>query len=320
MRKLPLHEEALKASAALVIGMGGGDFILGLPIINYLRSLGVKKFYLGSLCVQWWAKEGYIAIGPDVYTINSLHNAEFVQPAAAIINDKTRLKTHIFEGMPVESKIARLVDAIPFEVSLELGVEGLAESLNNLAARFAADIVVAVDCGGDSIVSGSTKLPPLTPLHDWAMLAALEKVKIPSYLALGGYGCDGEVSMDDLNNTLAKIFNKGGLLGSYALSFYDAELLKQAFNIHFDPVDILVLKAAIGEFGQFRILGFRIVEVTPLAALILFLDPHIVCQEGPASKLQGTRTLNEIEEKMEVMGYIPETKFVHYQKLYRDGG
>jgi len=319
MRKLPLHEEAQKASTALVIGGGGGDFILGLPVINYLRSLGVKNFYLGSLCVQWWAKEGYIAIGPDVYSINNLHDAEIVQPAAAILNDKTRLKTHLFEGTPVEPKIASLVNAVPFEVSLELGVEGLAESLNNLADRVAADIAVAVDCGGDSIVSNNARIPPLTPLHDWALLAALEKINVPNYLALTGYGCDGELSIEDLNNMIANVFRKGGLLGSYAITTFDLELLKKAFNIHFDPVDTLVLKAAVGDFGQYRILGFRIVDVTPLAALILFLDPHIVCDDGPASKLKDTRSISEIEKKIKLMGYIPETNFVHYQKLYRNG-
>jgi len=315
-----LHEEAQHARSAVVIGMGGGDFILGLPIINYLRSLGVKRFFLGSLCVQWWAKEGHIAIAPDVYPISNLFDAEIIPPTAAILNERTRLRTAIYEGTPPELKIARLVDATPFEVSLEGGVEGLVEGLDNLTSHVGADILVAVDCGGDSLVSGSERLPPLTPLHDWSMLAALEKVKVPSFLGLAGYACDGEVSLEELDGVVGDILKRGGLCGSYAISMQDVELLEEAFKIHFDPVDTLVLKAARGEFGQYRILGFRIVSVTPMAGLILFFDPHVVCERGPVSKLHGTKSIREVEEKIISMGFTPETRFMHYLKLYRDEG
>lgn len=315
----PIYDEAQRCQSAAIVGMGGGDFLLGLPIIKLLSSLGVKKFYLGSTCVQWWSKDGYIAIAPDIYSITKLSNAEVVPPAAAILNEKTTLHTDLFSGQPPEPKIARLIDAVPFVLSLEAGVEGLVESLNNLVDRLGADMLIAVDCGGDSILSGHEMLPPLTPLHDWTTIAALTRVNIPCFLALAGYACDGEVSLEELHRTIGEICGKGGLLGSYALSLNDASLLEKALNIHFDPVAAMVLKAARGEFGQYRILGFRIVTVTPLASLILFFDPKIVSERGLSSELHGTRTIADVEKKILSRGILPETKYMHYVKLFRNG-
>lgn len=314
---LQIHEAAQKSHTALIIGMGGGDFILGLPVIRYLKSLGVKKFYLGSLCVQWWSREGYIAIGPDVYSITSLSNVELVPPTAAILNDSSLLRTSLYEGEPPEPRIARLTDATPVEVSLEQGVEGLSEGLNNLVDKLGIDVLIAVDCGGDSLVSGKESIPPLTPLHDWAMAAALTKVRVFSYIGVGGYGCDGEVPIEELDSIMSELMQDEAIVGSYCLTLADSLLLEQAFKLHFDPVDELVMKAAKGKFGYFRILGFRIVKVTPLAAIIFFLDPIKVFKRSPARHLVGTRDVKSMETEIAKLGFTPETFFVHHLKLYK---
>ncbi|MEM3061597.1 MAG: hypothetical protein QW265_04230, partial [Candidatus Bathyarchaeia archaeon] len=57
--KPSLEELALKSKVAMVVGSGAMDFINGIPIMNYLRLLGVKNLIIGNMACQWWRKKGY---------------------------------------------------------------------------------------------------------------------------------------------------------------------------------------------------------------------------------------------------------------------
>jgi len=57
--KTGLHEAALKARKAFLMGIGGGgDIIQTIPIMNYLKALGVEEIYLAGISCQWWSEHG----------------------------------------------------------------------------------------------------------------------------------------------------------------------------------------------------------------------------------------------------------------------
>ena len=57
--KTSLHEAALKARKAFLMGIGGGgDIIQTIPIMNYLKTLGVEEIYLAGISCQWWSEHG----------------------------------------------------------------------------------------------------------------------------------------------------------------------------------------------------------------------------------------------------------------------
>jgi hypothetical protein len=108
-----------------------------------------------------------------------------------------------------------------------------------------------------------------------------------------------------------------GYMGAWGITKEDTEILDKAFQIHPDPIDELVVKAVRGQFGEQRVLDFRIVDVTPMAGLVLFFDPRIVCQSGPANALTNTRSLKEAEEILVGLGLTPETYMPYYMAMSR---
>ncbi|MEM3506653.1 MAG: DUF1152 domain-containing protein [Candidatus Bathyarchaeia archaeon] len=315
--KLSLEELALKSKVAIVTGAGAMDFINGIPIINYLSLLGVKKIILGNMACQWWRKKGYETMAPELYPLSCLKNIEKISETVAFISKDTEVETPLYKGKPPEAIIAEAFNLPTIIISAEKGVTGIINGLNEAIAKLNVDLFIQVDCGSDSLFDGKTGMP-LTPLHDFTLLAATSKLNTNSILALTAYACDGELSSEELDQCIANIMKDGGFLGAHGITQKDVKDLEKAYSLVYDPIDSLVIQAAKGELKTYRVMTSRIVKLSPIAAIILFLDPKVVIEHSPAKHLLNTKSIDEIEKILIKLGITPETIYEYFVKIYKD--
>ena len=77
LAKPSLLEAALGKKSALVLGIGGGDVIQGIPVARLLKQLGVETVYLGGVACSWWTPDGNplsetwgtAVMGPTLYDV-----------------------------------------------------------------------------------------------------------------------------------------------------------------------------------------------------------------------------------------------------------
>ncbi|RLG11606.1 MAG: hypothetical protein DRN64_01140 [Thaumarchaeota archaeon] len=305
-------EVALKSKGAMVIGGGGGDFINGIPIVNYLRLLGVEKIYIGGFGCQWLynlRSPYHYAPAPCVFSIDQLENVERIADTFALISKTSKIETEIYSGPLVEAIIGDAFNLPSFIVTMDKGVTGAVRGLNEAIRKLGIDLIVGVECGGDALCTGK-EAKILTPLHDAIMVATLASMDIPSFLALTGYAADGELSVEELERAWSEIARDGGYLGAIGITQKDVRDLERAWEVSilYDPIDVCVLHAAKGAIHEQRTLRGRSVKLNPLMAVILFLDPKVVLKHGIAKELIDTSSLREAEERLLAMGIYPETR------------
>lgn len=315
--KPSFEELALKSKVAMVVGAGAMDFINGIPIINYLRLLGVKKIILGNMACQWWRKKGYDTLAPELYPLSCLKRIEKISETVAFISGNTEVETPLYKGKPPEAIICENFGLPTVIISAEKGVTGIIKGLNEALSKLNVDLFVHVDCGSDSLFDGKTGMV-LTPLHDFTLLAATSKLNVNSILALTAYACDGELSSEELDQCIANIMKNGGFLGAHGITQKDVKDLEKAYSLVYDPIDSLVIQAAKGELKTYRVMTSRIVKLSPLAAVILFFDPKVVIEYSPAKHLLNTTSIEEIEKILIKLGITPETIYEHFVKIYKD--
>ncbi len=307
----------LKSKGALVAGGGASDFVNGLPIISYLKKLGVEKVYLGNLACHWWEKKGQITLSPELFSIDCVENAERIADTVALVNKDSKVKTKIYEGRLPEAKVSEIIGEPVVLLSASKGVKGLVDGLNTFFEKYGIDLFINVDCGADSLYDGETG-EAITPLHDFIMLATSVQVKADSVLALTGYAVDGELALEEVDKLVGRLIAERGFIGAIGITPEDADLLGKVYSKAYDPIDALVLEAAKGNVGIHRALKFRIIKVTPLAAVILFFDPKVVMKHSPAKVLKETTSLKMAEEKLLEAGVYPETRYVTHVPLYKE--
>src|SRR5205807_2557026 len=94
--------------------------------------------------------------------------------------------------------------------------DGLAQASETLGC----DLLVFVDVGGDVLAHGTE--PGLgSPLCDAMLLAAAARLEASGHDVLGaifGPGCDGELTMEEVEARLADLGRAGGLAGARGLT------------------------------------------------------------------------------------------------------
>jgi hypothetical protein len=316
--KAGLDEIALKSESALIIGAGATDFLNGIPLMNYLRRLGVKKIYLGNLACQWWKRKNYETFGPEFYSIRHLKNVELLHETVAVVSGDSRVKTNIYEGIPPEAKISKIFDVPCLIISAQKGVVGVLNGLRKIKEKLNIDLIIDVDSGSDSLYDGKTGVVQ-TPLHDLLLLSAVAQMDVPSFLALSNYGMDGELSIEELDSIVANVMKQGGFLGAYGLTQKDVLDLEKAHSVAPDPINPLIIAAAKGDHRTYRVLGSRIVKPNPLAAVILIFDLKVVADMGVAKKLSSTSSIREAEKILLKMGIFPESGYRNFVRIIKKG-
>lgn len=319
--KPSLIDLALNAESAMIMGIGGGgDIIQGIPVANLLRKLGVSKIYMGGVACQWWTPDGNpladdwgtAVMGPTLYPVADLGEAELVAPHFAIVKSDSN-----YGGRrPCEARLAELLEPeAMFVAGLTGGVVGLADSLKAIIAELSVDLFVGVDIGSDSFHDGTEACPAKTSMVDFMSLGAMTQLNCPAVYGVSGYGCDGEMQIEELDERVSRVMRAGGFLGAHGLTQEDVLQMEAASEAYPDPVEPMSYRAARGEIGFKNVWTHgpygTVVKVTPLAAVMLLFDPTSVvesCSKG-VKALLNTNSLEEVERIFkEDLGQFPESR------------
>lgn len=305
-------ELAQEAKAALLVGCGGGgDIIQTIPIMNYLRLLGVERFCLADIGVKWWEQAGEMALGCEVLSLDWLEPSERLNDYAALISEETRLVGgHGAGELLHEAVIARECSVTTATVSLRGGLPGVRSGLNALVAYLQADLFMIVDIGADTFFTGE-ETSVSSPLVDAISLQCATEVDVPAVFALSGYGCDAEMPLAHLQRSVSQAMEQGGYLGAYGLTQRDVADLGRVLS-HFpgEEVEVWPYRAALGNLGTHYCKRLWAIDVQPLAAVTLFFDPNVIVQHiNPLpGALSTTRSLLEAEDVIMQFDLFPETR------------
>jgi len=315
-----LTELALKSKRALIIGVGGGgDVIQSIPVANYLRLLGVEDIMVGGVGSAWWMPDGdpvshdptAMTYGPIVYDVAEMEHVEAWTPLIAGVNKNS----HWRGRQPAEAVLAEMLPGQPFVAGLTGGAAGLRDDLNQLIRERNIDLVVGVDIGSDSFHDGKEVLGAQTSFIDFLAIAALTQLDVPVVYACAGYGADGEMALEELDERVGRVMAGGGFLGAIGLTQRDVPAMLDACALYPDPIEHYAALAARGQFGLKRVQtctpwGIRI-RITPLAAMILFFDPAVMVEHActGVEALEQTRSIAEAERiYADELGELPETR------------
>jgi hypothetical protein len=151
-----------------------------------------------------------------------------------------------------------------------------------------------------------------SPLCDAVMLAAaarLQRAGRPVIGGIFGLGCDGELTVPEVNERIADVARAGGLAGVRGITPPIAERLDAAVAAVPTEASAQALRAYRGELGTTSIRGGRrSVELTPSAAMTVYFDP-VVAMEATAvlaRAVDGAGSLDEANERLRSMGVRTE--------------
>jgi len=281
---------------ALVIGVGGGGDVVGaLASARFLEFCGLR-FTLGGLS---WERFVYDPV-PGPRSLLEIENVRVLHPRAWMVNGTT----HTLSGVRfTETEMAALYGKEVLHIDVNGGVEGAVNGLEAAAAALGTDLFVGIDVGGDSLAQGEE--PGLrSPLADAIMLAAFTKLEekgYPTLWGIFGYGSDGELTTNEIEQALAHVAKAGGLLGAWALTPQIVSELEDVVEKVPTEASAIPLRCARGAWGEGSIrYDKRRVKLTPLTTLTFYLSPsaifHILSR--PARAVAPSTSLEEANDAL----------------------
>lgn len=209
---------------------------------------------------------------------------------------------------PAGSSLPRLAAELPCRLILldpTRGAVDMAKQISAAAAHFAAEAILAVDVGGDSLTSGTE--PGLrSPLADQLALAACARTNLPTSLLVAGAGIDGELTTD----TLTSKFHRFDARQIGRLTTEDTAPVAGVFTWHPSEASGLLAAAASGLRGtvEVRDAGDQ-VALTDDTCVVYAVDLANVIQALPAHLLIDTVTLAEAEGIIQSTTGISELQY-----------
>jgi hypothetical protein len=293
-----------EANYALVMGIGGGGDVVGtIPTARYLRWLGLNTLLGGT---TW---ERYVNDPePGPRRMDEIVNIKRLSDTVGLANAETRTTKGI---RFTESVVAEALGAETLLVDLNQGVQGIVSGLNDAMKKLGIDLFVGIDVGGDVLAEG-TEQGLHSMLADSMMLAAMVNLKMPAVLGMLGYGSDGELGFQKLNENVARIASYGGFVGARALTPDDLKELDKVIKNTKTEATALAVEAAKGKVGEVKIRGgYRKVLLTPASAITFYFDPKVIFERVSkvAGELVKTKSLDEAQQVLERAGVPSELTF-----------
>jgi hypothetical protein len=292
-------EGLLRASRRpLVLGIGGGGDVVGaMATAEHARLHHGAEPVLGG--VTWERRPIDPLPGPR--GAGEIEGARALAPAVLAANGATRVRS---SGVSfAESHLAELLGAEVLLVDPNPGPAAVAAGLDAAAGELGADLIVFVDVGGDVLAHGGE--PGLaSPLCDAVMLAAASRLGEAGRGVLGavfGLGCDGELTLPELDERLAELGAADGLAGACGLTPAVAERLERATRAVPTEASVQPLRAFRGERGAATIRsGRRTVPLTAAAALTVYFD--VAAALGSTARLAAAvRDAGSLEEANDIL-------------------
>jgi hypothetical protein len=273
-----------------------------LAAAELARARGATAFVGGTT----WERSA-VDPRPGPRPLDDVVGAERLGPSVALAGAGTQ--TH--DG--VRFAEGRLAEALGEPVVLldpNGGPAAAAEGIATAAEHLECDLVVLLDVGGDVLAHGDE--PGLgSPLCDAVCLAAAPALSARWAVALGvfGAGCDGELRPAEVLARVAEVAGAGGLLGAWGLTQEAAARLETAVAAVPTEASAQALACARGAIGEVPIReGRRVVERSPVGALIFFLDPVVALESAArlAKAVAGATSLEDANERLHAIGVRTE--------------
>jgi len=310
---------------ALVFGLGGGgDIVSALVAYTYLKKLG----YSVDLGAVTW--ERYIEDPiPGPICREDFRN---VSPINDVIVEVNKNSYAVRGGMiivPQLIRVLRVIDEIEkgYSICIKYGVRGTYEGILDFIVRNKEgkyDLIIGVDAGGDVLAKGYEETLS-SPLIDTIMLSVLALLKNSGYeaiLATIGSGSDGELDQEYVLQRIVEISRKGGLIDIKGIDRESAELLSKVLKHVNTEASRIPFEAFKGYYGTMKIRGgSREVKVTPISAVMFFLDPSIVALDNIVYEdIKETRSLVDAMKVFNDLGIYTEYNFELdlFEKLWKN--
>lgn len=293
-------EDCFGADRALVFGAGCcGDVVSAVPTARLLERHGVAVLLGG---VAW--ERVVVDPRPGPRSFDEIDGIERLNDAVALASGETR--TH--DGVEfAETHVARHYGEEVALIDVGGGAAGVARGIDDACERLDVDLVVGTDAGGDVLAAGDE--PGIaSPLTDALMLAALSSLETEACLGVFGYGSDGELTLPEVGDGIARAARRGGLLGAWGLTPRIVEELEGLLEVVTTEASRLPVHAARGEVGEVPIRGGdRTVELTPASTVTFYLDPEAVAGTSDLHRhVRGTESFDAAQAALNEAGYETE--------------
>jgi hypothetical protein len=310
-------EAILKSSKrAILLGIGGGGDIVGtIPTAKLLENFGVEHV-MGGL--SW--ERSVIDPVPGPRKFNETRNARKINDTVWYSNHKTTTSTGVKFA---ESRISEIYGKETLLVDVNYGVKEVVNGLLDAAEKLDADLIVGIDVGGDAIAFGNEP-GIMSPLADAIMTASLSELekRIDTIMGVFGFGCDGELTMPELEKSIRKIAKEGGLLGSWGITHETLKELEKVVEIVPTEASRLPVEAAKGIFDRTTIRsGRRSVSLSIISTITFYLSPSVVFEKisKPARTVSECRSLAEANEALHKLGLKTELDYELERLCYGSG-
>jgi hypothetical protein len=296
----------------LVLGIGGGGDVVGaLGAAIHCLGLGIPALVGG---VTWERRPIDPVPGPRRLD-------EIVDPVrqlsdcAVLAGPGTRTDhgAHF-----AEARMAEHLSTPTVLVAVDRGPAAIADGLAEAAAALDADLLIFVDVGGDVLADG-TEPGLASPLCDAVMLAAgalMEQRGLTVAGAVFGPCCDGELTVEEVLDHLARVGAASGLLGTRAIDPAMADELEAAAAAVPTEASAQAIRCARGEIGTAMIRnGRRSVPLSPLGGTIVYFDPAAALGATArlARALLPATSLDEANELLHDLGVSTELDYERAQ-------
>lgn len=294
------------ARRPLVIGIGGGGDVVGA-----MATGEAARLYHGARPVlggMTWERR---AIDPDPgpRAAREVAGARELAPGVLLAGPEARIEASGIRF--AEGRMAELLGEDIVLVDPTPGPAAIAASLAAAADALGTDLLVFVDVGGDVFAHGDE--PGLgSPLCDALMLAVAARLAAEGRAVLGGIfgpGCDGELTVPEVMERLARVGGAGGLAGVRGITPPVAARLEAAIDAVPTEASAQAVRSFRGVTGPAPIRrGERTVELTPAAAVTIYFDVRVAVREVGrlAGAVDEATTLDEANEALHELGVRSE--------------
>ncbi len=297
-------EDILRESKkAMLIGIGGGGDIVGtLPTAGLLELFGIE-YVLGGL--PW--ERSVIDPVPGPRKFNEIVNAEKINDGVWVCKKDTKTDTGVLFA---ESGISKVFDDNTLLVDATVGAEKISKYLLDAARKLGVDLIIGIDVGGDAIAVGKEK-GILSPLADSTMIAALYNLRneLNTFMGMFGFGSDGELTLGELEDSLALIAKNNGILGSWGITRKTLELMNRVMEVVPTEASRSPVRYAEGNFKKTRIRsGTVTVELNFSSTSTIYIDVAVMFEKvsGLARAVANSKDLMESKKILNNMGIRTE--------------
>ena len=150
------------------------------------------------------------------------------------------------------------------------------------------------------------------------MLSVLTHLEVDACLGMYGYGSDGELTLEEVTDGIARAAERDGLLGTWGLTPRIVDELTDLLEVVTTEASRLPVEVARGKLGEAVIRdGARSVELTPASTVTFYLDPDAIAATSDLDEyVTDTESFDAAQEALTQAGY--ETELDLEQRLAAD--